>query len=145
MKQITKEKVSTYTVYQASDGTEFEDKAECKKYEESAAGVIKTRLKEFTRKQITENDLYGIGSEEYEYVILTPTINEHYNTILQYYNLINTASCYEENRTKLINAIKNNPEILVFGIGTAYDNYDCFYYYGTPEDHINDYYKMISK
>ena len=43
MKEITKErtKVEKYTVYQASDGAEFINYEECKKYEDSALGVVR--------------------------------------------------------------------------------------------------------
>ena len=48
MKEVTKEKVQKYTVYEALDGTEFHDKAECEKYEESAKGVVKARIAKLT-------------------------------------------------------------------------------------------------
>lgn len=44
MKEVTKEKVQKYTVYKALDGTEFDDKAECEKYEKSAKGVLMARI-----------------------------------------------------------------------------------------------------
>ena len=40
----TKEVKSTYFIYKAFDGTEFKEESECKKYEESAEGVILARL-----------------------------------------------------------------------------------------------------
>ena len=43
MKEITKEVKNTYTVYQASDGTEFNSKEECKKYEDTAKCVLLTK------------------------------------------------------------------------------------------------------
>ena len=36
MKEILKEKTVAYTMWEAEDGTQFSDSAECKKYEESA-------------------------------------------------------------------------------------------------------------
>ena len=36
MKQETREKTEKYSVWIASDGTEFKDKTECSKYEETA-------------------------------------------------------------------------------------------------------------
>jgi len=44
MKEVTKEKIQKYAMYEALDGTEFHDKAECQKYEESAKGVIRARI-----------------------------------------------------------------------------------------------------
>lgn len=46
MKEITKERthVEKYTVYQASDGAEFINYEECKKYEDSALGVARGNI-----------------------------------------------------------------------------------------------------
>ena len=46
MKEIIKDKtvVEHYTVYQATDGTEFNSSEECRKYEESALGVIRSKI-----------------------------------------------------------------------------------------------------
>ena len=44
MKEITKEKSTSYTVYQAVDGTEFLEKEQCKLYEQSAIGVLLAKL-----------------------------------------------------------------------------------------------------
>lgn len=48
MKEITKEKKSTYTVYQAVDGTEFDSKVECQKYDGYDNFFILTTLQEVT-------------------------------------------------------------------------------------------------
>lgn len=45
MKEVTKEKVQKYTVYEALDGTEFHDKDECKRYEDTALCVLKSKIK----------------------------------------------------------------------------------------------------
>lgn len=44
MKEVIKEKVQKYTMYEAIDGTEFSTKTECEKYEESAKGVVRARI-----------------------------------------------------------------------------------------------------
>ena len=47
MKEITKERVykEKYTAYEAFDGQEFTDAKECAKYEESALGVARGKVK----------------------------------------------------------------------------------------------------
>lgn len=46
MKEITRQHthVEEYMVYKAFDGQEFTDKKECQKYEESALGVLRSRM-----------------------------------------------------------------------------------------------------
>lgn len=134
MKEVKVEKITYTTEYEAIDGTRFSDKLECIKYDNSAKAVLKEKLNRFTVKQISENDLYGIGSEEYDYVILKPTNQQDRDYILQYFSLVNTSSSYDANKKKLIEEI--NGEILVFGIGCSYDGYDTFYYYGTSDNII---------
>ena len=46
MKEITKERVQKYTVYQAIDGTEFDFKEDCEAYDNSAKGVLRGKLKD---------------------------------------------------------------------------------------------------
>ena len=43
MIELHKEKTVNYTVYQAIDGTIFNDKEECRKYEKSALAVLLSR------------------------------------------------------------------------------------------------------
>lgn len=54
MKEVTKETITVTTEYHAVDGTVFTSKEECTRYEESARGVLKARL-----KRITVNDQYS--------------------------------------------------------------------------------------
>ena len=48
MKEVTKERtnIERYIVYQAIDGTEFTSKEECRKYEDSARGVLLHKLRD---------------------------------------------------------------------------------------------------
>ena len=47
MKQVTKQRTysSDYTVWEANDGSEFYSREECEKYEKSALGVARDKLK----------------------------------------------------------------------------------------------------
>ena len=48
MKKLEKDLITKYTVFQAVDGTEFSQKEECEKYEESALGVLRGKIKRLT-------------------------------------------------------------------------------------------------
>ena len=67
MKEVTKETTQKYTVYQAVDGTEFKDKSECLKYEESAKGVIRARISKLTVGKSNEWELFG-GSDDHDVI-----------------------------------------------------------------------------
>lgn len=70
MKEITKErtKVEKYTMYEASDGTEFSDAHECQRYEESALGVARGKLQNlFINKGENAWSLMG-GCDDHEVV-----------------------------------------------------------------------------
>lgn len=63
---------SIKTVYVAVDGTEFNDKEECRKYDESAIGVLKGRVKKLAVKVSNEEDLLHSGGEENESWVIIP-------------------------------------------------------------------------
>lgn len=62
---------SIKTVYVAVDGTEFNDKEECRKYDESAIGVLKGRVKKLAVKVTNEWTAVG-GDEDHEVWIVVP-------------------------------------------------------------------------
>lgn len=65
MKEITVKETVSHIEYIANDGTQFKDKQECRKYEESAQGVLMAKYMDYVVKQTTEDDIYGCGSEDY--------------------------------------------------------------------------------
>lgn len=68
-KQI--EMKSIKTVYVAVDGTEFDDKEQCEKYDKSALGIIKGRVNKLAVKITNAWDAVG-GDEEHELWIVVP-------------------------------------------------------------------------
>lgn len=142
MKEIKIEHITYTTEYEAIDGTRFSNKKECINYDNSAKAVLREKINNFTIRQFTENDLYGVGSEEYRYILVKPTCELDRNYILQYYNLLYPSGTYDDNRKKL-NADINEP-ILIFGIGYSFDNDYSFYYYGTPNQIINGIKDMLT-
>lgn len=136
MKEIQKEVVtkSYETIYVANDGTEFADKNECKKYDESAAGVLNAMLRKITVKSGKEESIHGYGCEENPIDVLAPTCEEDKKIILQMYLLANPHiqpgrdDKRIERVTNLISrAIAERDYLLV---GRGYD-YDGFWFYGT--------------
>lgn len=75
MKEIKVTKtIEEVTGYEANDGTWFKTAEECKKYEESAEGVINTQFRQlvvgdvFTETCIWED--YGFGNDEWEMCVI---------------------------------------------------------------------------
>ena len=67
MKEVIKERVQKYRVYEALDGTEFNDKAECEKYDESAKGVLMARIAKLIVGKGDAWDIMG-GYEDHDVV-----------------------------------------------------------------------------
>lgn len=89
MKKIT-EKVTTEVVkYQATDGTIFNEDAECRKYENSAKGVLKGK---FNKLIVSQHNMWDLmrGNEDNDAVILKLKSKEDANTVLQLYYLENS-------------------------------------------------------
>ena len=82
MEEILKEKTVAYTMWQAEDGTQFSDSAECKKYEESAWGILFARLKKCVLNEGCPENVgldYEEGSDN-EYVVIAPKTQEDLDT-----------------------------------------------------------------
>lgn len=136
MKEIRREKVekSEYFVFVASDGTEFSFRDECEKYEESALGVLMTKIKPLVIKEICTEDIHGYGSCDETVWVLKPTTQEHADIILQMYLLINPHmknddyAHYVERAKKLIQRALDENDILFVGRGYEMDS---FWFVGT--------------
>ena len=88
MKEIKKERTTTQTYYEyeALDGTIFDDKDECQKYDESALGVLnyKVSLLKVGKEDMNCWDLC-YGYEDNKCFALKPVNKEDRDTILQWY------------------------------------------------------------
>lgn len=79
MEEIKREKkkeiTEVITIYKASDGEEFENAQECRKYEDSAAFKLMSRVREMSIKKnpVVEDWLDG---EENEYMTVVPKSKE---------------------------------------------------------------------
>lgn len=85
------------TTYVATDGTEFDDQAQCAEYEKSALGVLKGRLHNIAINEGSECDIFGgCGSDETKAYVVAPKDDEQVKTIQQ----IMHHCCYGEWKQK---------------------------------------------
>lgn len=139
MKEITKEKKSTYTVYQATDGTEFGSKEECQKYEDTAKCALLTKYKPLVKRTASECDIFNAGSDEYMIDILQYLSSESDIDILIQLNRLYYSGRelndehYIDMRNKLEKCLKNR-DIVLIGRGTEYDGYDNFFILTTLQE-----------
>ena len=141
MKEVTKEKVQKYTMYEALDGTEFNDKAECEKYEESAKGVIRARIAKLIVGKANEWDLLA-GSDEHDIIGIKMQNERDIEYVKQF--LIMECSWYGEVRIKeifdVIEKAYDNDDIVLFGI-----NCDGDYYWINARQNIIDNLMALDK
>ena len=148
MKEITKEVKNTYTVYQASDGTEFNSKEECKKYEDTAKCLLLTKYRPLVKKTVSEYDVFNTGSDEYMVDILQCLRDEaDIDILIQLHRLYNSSrkindDFYNNLRSKL-NKCFEDKDIILIGRGTEYDGYDNFYVLTSLQEISNNITKYI--
>lgn len=136
MKQITKEKKSIYTVYEAIDGTEFDSSAECLTYEKSALGVLNTRLKKYIVWEGNEYDLWRNDTEN-NTIVVDLTTQEAADTVFHIYYLQHSYLLLDEYKNRreafeaLVNETHKNKDLLILGI-----NCDNEYYYIDSRNNI---------
>lgn len=138
MKEITKEKKSTYTVYQAVDGTEFNSKEECQKYEDTAKCLLLTKYKPLVKRTVNEYGIFNTGSDEYMIDILQYLSSESdIDILIQLHRLYCSRKLndeyYVDMRNKLEKCLKNR-DIVLIGRGTEYDGYDNFFILTTLQE-----------
>ena len=100
MKEVTIEKTVKESRYEAMDGTQFINREECKKYEESAKCVLLTKYKPLVVNTMSEYDVHQCGSEEYILDIVKITKEEDIDIIMQLYALYNPHSTYRQYDSK---------------------------------------------
>ena len=148
MKEITKEVKNTYTVYQAIDGTEFNSKEECKKYEDTTKCLLLTKYRPLVKKTVTEIDVFNTGSDEYMVDILQCLRDEaDIDVLIQLHRLYNSGrkindDFYNNLRSKLEKCFEDK-DIILIGRGTEYDGYDNFYVLTSLQEISNNITKYI--
>jgi hypothetical protein len=129
MKQITKEKTMPYMVYQAVDGTEFDNAEECLQYEKSAFGMLNAKLKKYIVWKGNEYELWRIDTE-YNTIAVELNTQEAVDTLLHIYYLQHSYLLLDEHKKRrevfeaLVDETFKNKDLLILGINC--DN-ECYY------------------
>ena len=148
MKEVKQEVIhkSYKTVYEANDGTPFDSKEECLKYEQSAVGVLMVEFKELQVNFVSEYTLYEAGSEEYFYSIVKLEDKDDIELIMRLYYILGSKA--EESIAKAkamcLKALNEN-DYLIIGRGCEYDGFDGFWIAGTLKDRLNSILKCCDK
>lgn len=130
MKEITKEiqKIEKCTVWEAVDGTTFNSREECKKYEESAQGVLRGKLKEFIVNDKYDGwDLMG-GFEDHTILAIKVPTEEAKDIILQAYYLdqpwvLTADTAHKAKAILLIDQAYREQDLILFGLNCDGDLY----------------------
>lgn len=133
MKTIQREKtiVNTYDVYVANDGTEFNDKAECEKYEKSAIGVVNARYKALVVDTHSEYSAFQIGCDDNLVQIVKVRSEKDIDTVVQMFMLIERCDIKSDRvgeAEKIVRRAFEENDILF--VNRGYDD-DCFWLMGT--------------
>lgn len=122
MKVIQKKRETEYSVYQATDGTEFNECSECEKYENSARGVLLAELKDCEINRGTEYDLLSTGSSDWEIRLVVPRGIQDLRNINYLYRLcLSNSQCDDK---LYVGDSDINKIIMIFV--SQYDN--CIYF-----------------
>lgn len=146
MKQIEVEKVIKEIKYEAIDGTIFNDKAECEKYDNTAKAILHQRYQPLVLKNISEWDLFKCGSEECYYdLVMVNNVNDVENilklTLLRHSYLTAESNKLAEIEKLCMQAMHEGDIIL---ISRGYEN-DSFWVSDTWNNRFNHISNEISK
>lgn len=129
MQTIFKEKtVKEILHYLAIDGTIFYHEEECRKYEESAKGVLRGRLKKITVAECNAWDLMG-GYEDNEVLAVKVDSEKDADTLIQNVYFDNSYLLEEEHNNrkeefeKEVQETLDNHDIYLLGINNDGDLY----------------------
>lgn len=109
----------TYELYIASDGTEFTNIEECKRYEDTAKCVLLSKYKNWVIKSTNEWEIFDAGCEE-SYIDIIRVSEDKIDTILQLTKLLGYTNeeRLQKDRTRLESSIG---ELVLIGRGDTYE------------------------
>ena len=132
MKRIEVTVETTKVVYEACDSSQFADKEECAKYEESAKCALLSKYNRYVIRKTNEYVLFDAGSEEYDYDIVTIPDDYAEQVVLQVLYLFNpylTDERHEDNNERYVNRIsraKKEKDFLFINRGYCDDGGNSF-------------------
>ena len=143
IKETRREIVETHTYYEATDGTVFNSQEECRKYENSAFGVLRGRVSTLiVGKKANAWDLMG-GYDDNVVVAVAMSKEEDVNTVLQMLYLESPHlmdEAYESRRKKMEATIfkaYEEKDVILLGINCE----DEYYFINSRNNIVN---KLIS-
>lgn len=135
MKEISVEQKTYIRKWEAKDGTQFNSKEDCEKYEDSAKCVVLAKYKDFVIKESDEYHLFGVGNEDCQVDIVRVPNEKAIDTIFQVFCFFRdweSDENKEEVRKKIVHAYEYNDFLL---IQRGYE-LDDLYIIGTLDDVI---------
>lgn len=138
MKEIKEEEIVYNYKYEALDGTVFNSKEECNKYEKTAECVIKKRYNDLVKYTSNECALFNCGSDDYVVDFLKVQTHDDATVIMQMLELSGDNS--GKAREFIADALKTNDYLLV---GHDSCSEDYYYTYGTRTHVLNKIKKKL--
>ena len=131
MKEVIKERtnVEKYKVYQASDGTEFMNYEECRKYEDSALGVVRGNVAKLIVGRTDDawelmggNDDNSVIAIKMNYAADVDLVKQLFLLEHPYYNETERKEL-KQKKFDIIEDAYNNNDVVLFGINCDGDYY----------------------
>lgn len=145
MKEITeeikREVVETHTMYEATDGTRFENQEECKKYEEGALGMLRARVKPLMSAPKDAWATMG-GYDDHQVVTVRIESEADYSLVLQWFFTecpwyLKENDVHKEQKQKIVDTFDKaliNKDVLIFGRNCD----DDYYFINSRQNIINN-------
>ena len=144
METISRQKtnIENYNVYVATDGTEFSSELECRKYEESAVGVIRSKVQPLIVSKY--NDAWKLmgGYEDHTVVAFKLATQEQADTLKQFLLIehpllkVDAQSARREEIFHIFDNAVGTDDLILFGINNDIDN--DYYYINSRQNIINN-------
>lgn len=140
MKKLEKDLITKYTVFQAVDGTEFSQKEECEKYEKSALGVLRGKIKKFVVCELKDAWTFMGGYDDHQVIAIKPLIESDIDTILQWYYLEypylleDSRKAVRKRLEEVITEAYKNKDVILFGINCEKE----YYFINSRQNIINN-------
>lgn len=135
MKEVSIEQKTYIKKWEATDGTQFNSREDCEKYENSAKCVILTKYKDFVIKESDEYHLFGVGNEDCQVDVVRVPNEKAIDVIFQafcFFRDWDSDENKEKARKTITNAFEYNDFLL---IGNDYE-LNNFYIIGTLDNVI---------
>ena len=140
MEQIKIKVETEHIKYKALDGTLFNDKEECKKYEESAKCVLLSKYNKYVIKQCSEYDIFRVGDEYNQYDIVRTTDTDLIKQLWYLYHPNYPDGDYKREKLELIETCTRNEDYMfIFRSNDDDDYFDVISSFNTLFNDLSNY------